>query len=110
MKNYLLPLFAGLLCITFAQAATRTLAYDAGKTAAENGAALQAAIDAASSGDELKVQAGTYIGNFTMKEGVNVSGGWNEGFTAQTDYATILDANASGRVVNQTAALRCGVI
>ena len=104
MKNYLLPLFAGLLCITFAQAATRTLAYDAGKTAAENGAALQAAIDAASSGDELKVQAGTYIGNFTMKEGVNVSGGWNEGFTAQTDYATILDANASGRVVNQTAA------
>ena len=51
MKNYLLPLFAGLLCITFAQAATRTLAYDAGKTAAENGAALQAAIDAASSGD-----------------------------------------------------------
>lgn len=104
MKNYLLPLFAGLLCITFAQAATRTLAYDAGKTAAENGTALQAAIDAASSGDELKVQAGTYIGNFTMKEGVNVSGGWNESFTAQTDYATILDANASGRVVNQEAA------
>ncbi len=104
MKNYLLPLFAGLLCITFAQAATRTLAYDAGKTAAENGTALQAAINAASSGDELKVQAGTYIGNFTMKEGVQVSGGWNAGFTAQTDYATILDANASGRVVNQAAA------
>ena len=104
MKNYLLPLFAGLLCITFAQAATRTLAYDAGKTAAENGTALQAAINAASSGDELKVQAGTYIGNFTMKEGVNVSGGWNAGFTAQTDYATILDANESGRVVNQAAA------
>lgn len=103
MKNYLLPLFAGLLCITFAQAATRTLAYDAGKTAAENGAALQAAIDAASSGDELKVQAGTYIGNFTMKEGVQVSGGWNAGFSTQTDYATILDANASGRVVNQAA-------
>ena len=101
MKNYLLPLFAGLLSMTVAQAATRTLAYDAGKTAAENGIALQAAINAASSGDELKVQAGTYIGNFTMKEGVNVSGGWNAGFTAQTDYATILDANASGRVVEQ---------
>ena len=104
MKNYLLPLFAGLLCITFAQAATRTLAYDAGKTAAENGTALQAVINAASSGDELKVQAGTYIGNFTMKERVNVSGGWNEDFTAQTDYATILDANASGRVLHQAAA------
>lgn len=104
MKNYLLPLFAGLLCITFAQAATRTLAYDAGKTAAENGTALQAVINAASSGDELKVQAGTYIGNFTMKEGVQVSGGWNESFTAQTDYATILDAQANGRVLEQSAA------
>ena len=73
-------------------------------TAAENGTALQAAINAASSGDELKVQAGTYIGNFAMKEGVNVSGGWNESFTAQTDYATILDANANGRVLEQPAA------
>ena len=90
--------------MTVAQAATITLAYDAGKTAAENGTALQAAINAASSGDELKVQAGTYIGNFTMKDGVNVSGGWNAGFTAQTDYATILDANANGRVLEQPAA------
>ena len=104
MKNYLLLLFAGLLCMTVAQAATITLAYDAGKTPAENGTALQAAINAASSGDELKVQAGTYIGNFTMKEGVQVSGGWNAGFTAQTDYATILDANANGRVLEQPAA------
>ena len=39
-----------------------------------------------------------------MKEGVNVSGGWNEGFTAQTDYATILDAKANGRVLHQAAA------
>ena len=39
-----------------------------------------------------------------MKDGVNVSGGWNEDFTAQTDYATILDANNSGRVVTQSAA------
>ncbi len=87
--------------MTVAQAATITLAYDAGKTAAENGTALQAAINAASSGDELKVQAGTYIGNFTMKEGVQVSGGWNSTFDAQTDYATVLDANANGRVVEQ---------
>ena len=34
----------------------------------------------------------------------NVSGGWNEGFTAQTDYATILDAQANGRVLEQPAA------
>lgn len=101
MKHSFLLLLIGLLCWTGSQAATRTYAYDGSKTQAENGAALQAAIDEASSGDELKVQAGTYIGNFTMKEGVQVSGGWNEGFTAQTDYATILDANESGRVVNQ---------
>ena len=65
---------------------------------------LQAAINAASAGDTLLVQAATFTGNFTMKEGVNVSGGWNETFTAQTDYATVLDGNAAGRVVNQPAA------
>lgn len=101
MKHSFLLLLIGLLCWTGSQAATRTHAYDGSKTQAENGTALQAAIDAASSGDELKVQAGTYIGNFTMKQGVNVSGGWNAGFTAQTDYATILDANENGRVVEQ---------
>ena len=104
MKHSLLPLLIGLLCWTGSHAATLTHAYDGSKTQAENGTALQAAINAASSGDELKVQVGTYIGNFTMKEGVNVSGGWNESFTAQTDYATILDANASGRVLHQAAA------
>lgn len=92
----------GLLGATGIHAATLTHLYDSGKTAAENGTALQAAVDAATAGDEIKVQAGTYIGNFSMREGVNVSGGWNEGFTAQTDYATILDANADGRVLNQS--------
>lgn len=62
---------------------------------------LQEAIDATSAGTTVYVQAGTYYGNFTMKDGVNVSGGWNEDFTAQTDFSTILDANTSGRVVNQ---------
>ena len=65
-----------------AGAATITYSYDGSKTAAENGTALQAAINDASAGTELKVQAGTYIGKFTMKEGVNVSGGWNEDFTS----------------------------
>ena len=93
-----------LMCSISAQATVVTYSYDGTKTAAENGTALQAAITAATSGDELKVQAGTYVGNFTMKEGVNVSGGWDANFETQTDYATILDANASGRVVKQTAA------
>ena len=93
-----------LMCSISAQAAVITYSYDGEKTEAENGTALQAAIAAAESGDELKVQAGTYVGNFSMKEGVNVSGGWDANFETQTDYATILDANASGRVVNQEAA------
>ena len=72
-------------------------------TADKTGVDLQAAIDAAKAGDTVYVQAGTFYGNFTMKEGVNVSGGWNAEFTAQTDYATILDAQANGRVLNQPA-------
>lgn len=70
-------------------------------TADKSGAELQAAINAAEAGTTVYVQAGTYVGNFTMKEGVNVSGGWNADFTAQTDYASILDANADGRVLEQ---------
>ena len=64
---------------------------------------LQAAVDNADAGDTILVQAGTYEGNFTMKDGVYVSGGWNADFTAQTEHASILDAKASGRVLNQPA-------
>ena len=67
----------------------------------EAGDNLQAAVNAANSGDTVLVQAGTYEGNFTMKDGVYVSGGWNEDFTAQTKHASILDAKADGRVLNQ---------
>lgn len=102
MKKTFIPLFVGLLCWTGAQAAIINHAYDGSKTAAENGDALKTTISGASSGDVIKVQAGTYQGNFKFKDGVNVSGGWNEGFTAQTDYATILDANNSGRPVTST--------
>ena len=65
---------------------------------------LQTKINNTAIGYTVYVQAGTFYGNFTMKDGVNVSGGWNNEFTAQTDYATILDANSSGRVVTQSAA------
>ena len=67
----------------------------------EAGDNLQAAVNVANSGDTVLVQAGTYEGNFTMKDGVYVSGGWNEDFTAQTEHTSILDAKASGRVLNQ---------
>ena len=64
---------------------------------------LQDSIDITFPGYTVKVQAGTYVGNFTMKDGVYVSGGWNADFTAQTEHASILDAKASGRVLNQPA-------
>lgn len=67
------------------------------------GGDLQAAVNAAEAGDVVYVQAGTFKGNFTMKEGVQVSGGWNETFTEQTDYATVLDAEQNGRVLTQPA-------
>lgn len=71
--------------------------------AAAAGKALQDAVDAAAAGTVVFVEAGTYQGNFTMREGVIVSGGWNSDFTEQTDYASVLDANANGRVLNQSA-------
>ena len=64
-------------------------------------ASLQSALNSAIIGDEIRVQAGTYYGNFTMKEGVNVSGGWDANFETQTDYASILDAQENGRVLEQ---------
>ena len=79
-------------------------AYEIPVNTVKEGGDFQAALNATPTGCDLYVQAGTYNGNFTMKEGVNVSGGWNEDFTAQTDYATILDANNIGRVITQKAA------
>jgi hypothetical protein len=64
---------------------------------------LQAKINNTAKGHTVYVQAGTFYGNFTMKEGVNVSGGWDANFETKTDYATILDAQESGRVLNQPA-------
>ena len=96
MKKTFIPLFVGLLCWTGAQAAIIQVSV---------GDDLQAKINSATSGDEVRVHAGTFTGNFSFKNGVNVSGGWNDGFTAQTDYATILDANNSGRPVTSTGTL-----
>lgn len=62
---------------------------------------LQKALDITAKGDTLLVQAGTFVGNFIMRNGVNVSGGWNEDFTEQTPYGTILDGDAKGRVLTQ---------
>lgn len=64
---------------------------------------LQAALDTTKAGDTLYVQEGTYVGNFIMRDGVNVSGGWSADFSAQKQYGTVLDGDAKGRVLTQTA-------
>lgn len=62
---------------------------------------------------EVRIGAGTFKGNFVMKEGVNVSGSWNKNFTETIDYqplkstdgiTTILDASGSGAVLTQGTA------
>jgi len=67
---------------------------------------LQAAIDAAAAGDRLLLAAGTYKGNFTLKDGVNISGGWNADYTVcdPETYKTVLDGDKKGRVLTQSAA------
>ena len=59
---------------------------------------------------EVRIGAGTFKGNFVMKEGVIVSGSWNNDFTQTIDYqplqsteglTTILDASGDGAVLTQ---------
>lgn len=66
---------------------------------------LQAAINAANAGDRLLLAAGTYTGNFTLKDGVNISGGWNATYTVcdPKTYKTVLDGNKKGIVLSQSA-------
>ena len=62
---------------------------------------IQAAINAASSGDVIWVAQGTYQENLTLKAGVSLEGGWKSDFSARnwTAWASIVDGNASGSVV-----------
>ena len=66
---------------------------------------LQAAINAAAAGDRLLLAAGTYKGNFTLKDGVNISGGWNADYTVcdPETYKTVLDGDKKGITLNQSS-------
>lgn len=50
---------------------------------------------------EVRIGAGTFKGNFVMKEGVSVSGSWNRDFTDSKGITTILDACGKGIVLTQ---------
>ena len=50
---------------------------------------------------EVRIGAGTFKGNFVMKEGVSVSGSWNRDFTDSKGITTILDACGKGIVLTR---------
>lgn len=65
---------------------------------------LQAAMDGAAVGAVVRVQGGvTFKGNFKMRDGVQMSGGWDAAFTKADpdDNKTVLDGNNAGRVLDQ---------
>lgn len=76
-----------------------------------SGASLQAAVESAEEGfDDVYVGVGTFAGPFVMREGVDVTGSWNEDFTETADYdplvsteglTTILDGGGSGQTLVQ---------
>ena len=65
---------------------------------------LQAALDGAAVGTTVRVQGGvTFKGQFKMRDGVQLSGGWDAAFTKADpdDNKTVLDGNNAGRVLDQ---------
>ena len=63
---------------------------------------LQAALDGAAAGTIVRVQGGvTFKGQFKMRDGVQLSGGWDAAFTkADPDNnKTVLDGNNAGRIL-----------
>lgn len=69
---------------------------------ADGGDLRKALTEAVAGIDEIWLSEGLFEGNFTMKEGVDVIGGYNASFTVcdPATYKSLLQA-ASGRVVNQ---------
>lgn len=62
---------------------------------------VQAGIDAAAAGDEVRVAGGTYVENITLKEGVKLFGGFEGAGDVRNPnvYTTTLDGNQNGSVV-----------
>lgn len=69
---------------------------------------IQRALDFASAGDTIFVEAGTYTGGgpnvVTVTQSVNLSGGWNSGFTSQTGTSTIDAQNTRRGIEIQASA------
>jgi endonuclease/exonuclease/phosphatase family metal-dependent hydrolase len=66
---------------------------------------LKAAVNGASAGETVKVAAGTYPGTIILKDGVNISGGWDDFFIASAPETnkTIIDGGGTTLCVSQKA-------
>jgi len=62
---------------------------------------IQAAIDAASTGDVIRVTGTCYEHDVTVDKSITLQGGWNERFTEHDPrlHPTTIDANRQGRVM-----------
>jgi photosystem II stability/assembly factor-like uncharacterized protein/nitrous oxidase accessory protein NosD len=71
---------------------------------------IQAAIDAATDGDEIWVQAGNYNENLSISKGIALVGGWDAEFEEQSPGASTIDGQGLGRAISITCALSDTVV
>ena len=65
---------------------------------------IQAAIDAAAEGDEIRVVSGEYFERLVITKSVQLLGGWDGAYTAQTNTLSTVDAQGAGRGLTVRAA------
>jgi photosystem II stability/assembly factor-like uncharacterized protein len=73
-------------------------------------ASIQAAINAASAGDEIRITSEIYQEHLVITQALTLTGGWNADFSAQTDYTYLFnphrdDPIGHGRMITITTLL-----